>query len=283
MPGIPKSSQPVPSISAPGTRTRRDWSTLLSRIGRGRKRRRWVQYKLKAVPRAIWVFMITAAALAVFSAANLVYQVLRKPAEVFSPVSGALNKAPIQTWRRYAPLFREYSTASVSPQLLAALTQAESAGNPIASTYWRWRLTWNLFEIYQPASSSVGMYQMTDAAFAEARRYCIRHHTVVENGCLLNGLDYRLIPSRAIELTAVFLDRNVTGILTRRPNRTATGQQKDELAAIIHLCGPGFAKTFVHREFHLLAGERCGDHEVATYLARIKAAKQMFLRFAAAG
>jgi hypothetical protein len=32
----------------------------------------------------------------------------------------------------------------------------------------RWRLTWNLFAIYQPASSSVGMFQMTDAAFAEA-------------------------------------------------------------------------------------------------------------------
>ena len=125
------------------------------------------------------------------------------------------------------------------------------------------------------------MFQMTDAAFAEARRYCIRHHTVVENGCLSNALDSRIIPKRAIELTAVFLDRNVTGILTRRRNRTATGQQKDELAAMIHLCGAGFAKSFVRRGFHLLAGERCGDHDVATYLARIKAAKQMFLRFAA--
>jgi hypothetical protein len=227
--------------------------------------------------------MVAMGALAVFWAANLVYQVSRKPAEVFAPVSGALNKVPIETWRQYAPLFREYSTASVSPELLAALAQVEGAGNPIASTYWRWRLTWNPFEVYQPASSSVGMFQMTDAAFAEARRYCIRHHIVVETGCWANGLDSRLIPSRAIELTAVFLDRNVTGILTRRPNGTATAQQREELAAIIHLCGASPAKVFVRRGFHLRARERCGDHDIATYLGRIKAVKQTFLRFAADG
>ena len=49
------------------------------------------------------------------------------------------------------------------------IAQVEGAGNPVARTYWRWRLTWNPFAIYQPASSAVGMYQMTDAAFAEAR------------------------------------------------------------------------------------------------------------------
>src|SRR5215510_3891208 len=98
-------------------------------------------------------------------------------------------------------------------------------GTPLASTYWRWRLTWNPFAIYQPASSSVGMYQMTDAAFAEARRYCIRHHTVVEEGCPFIGLDSRVLPSRAIELTAVYLDRNVTTILAQRRKATASLQQ----------------------------------------------------------
>jgi len=93
---------------------------------------------------------------------------------------------PAETWRQYAPLFREYSTAAISPELLAALAQVEGAGNPVASTYWRWRLTWDPFAIYQPASSSVGMYQMTDAAFAEARDYCIRDHIVVEDGCFAN-------------------------------------------------------------------------------------------------
>jgi hypothetical protein len=186
--------------------------------------------KLKAVPKAIRALVIAAAVLTIFCATSLVYQVLHKPTEVFSPVSGEFNKTPIETWRRYAPLFGENSTASISPELLASLAQVEGAGNPVASTYWRWRLTWNLFEIYQPASSSVGMYQMTDAAFAEARHYCIRHHTVVENGCSLSGVDSRLVPSRAIELTMVFLDRNLTGVLAHRPNATARLQQKQELA-----------------------------------------------------
>jgi hypothetical protein len=43
------------------------------------------------------------------------------------------------------------------------------------------------------------MYQMTDAAFAEARRYCIRHHTVLEDDCWFNGLYTRVVPIHAIE------------------------------------------------------------------------------------
>jgi hypothetical protein len=240
-----------------------------------------VRFKLKAAPTALRIVAMAAAIVAVFFATNLIYHVLHKPTELLSPVSGVFNKSPAETWRRYAPLFREYSTASISPELLAALAQAEGAGNPVASTYWRWRLTWNPFAIYQPASSSVGMYQMTDAAFAEARRYCIHHHTVVEDGCSLTGLEARVLPSRAIELAAVYLDRNVTVIFAHRPNTRASPQRKQELAAIIHLCGPSPAKAFASRGFLLTAGERCGDHDVATYLAQISAMKREFLRFAA--
>jgi hypothetical protein len=35
--------------------------------------------------------------------------------------------------------------------------------------------------------------------------------------------------------------------------------------------------------FHLIAAERCGDHEVARYLSNISAMKREFLRFAADG
>ena len=51
----------------------------------------------------------------------------------------------------------------------------------MARTYWRWRLSWNPFELYQPASSAVGMYQITDPTFQEAKRYCIHDHVVVED------------------------------------------------------------------------------------------------------
>ena len=56
-----------------------------------------------------------AALLVAWSAVNLVYQVIRKPTELFFPVSGALAKPPAETWRQYAPLFREYATTTISP------------------------------------------------------------------------------------------------------------------------------------------------------------------------
>ncbi len=263
------------------TRIRRNWDTVLRRLRRWRKRARWMRRKLNAAPTALRIVVVATAMVAVFLATNLVYHVVHKPTEVFSPVSGAFNKLPAETWRQYAPLFREYSTATISPELLAALAQVESAGNPVASTYWRWRLTRNAFAVYQPASSGVGMYQMTDAAFAEAQSYCIRQHTVVEEGCSSDRLYSRVVPSHAIELTAVFLDRNITAILGHLRTATLSAQRKEKLAAIIHLCGAGPAKAFARGGFHLSAGERCGDHDVAAYLTQIDAMKRQFLRFAA--
>ena len=285
---IPMSSSGAARVPSRRTRIRRDWNALLRRLRRWRKRARRARRKLNGAPLAVRTIAIAAVVLAVFSAMNLVYQVMRKPTEMFFPVSGALSKSPTETWRRYAPLFHQYSTAAITPELLAALAQVEGAGNPVARTYWRWSLTWHPFAIYQPASSAVGMYQMTDAAFAEARRYCIRHHTVIDDGvwddwrsCWFNGLYTRVVPSHAIELAAAFLDRNVAAILARRPNATASSQQKQDLAAIIHLCGAGPAKAFARRAFQLMPGERCGDHDVATYLAQVNAMSRQFLRLAA--
>jgi hypothetical protein len=168
-PSIPMSSPRA--IRIPRTPIRRGRRTLLRRVGRWHKRARWVGCKLNAAPKTVRIVVIAATILAIFSAMNLVYQVLRKPTEVFAPVSGAFNKTPLETWRQYAPLFREYSTTSISPELLAALAQVEGAGNPVASTYWRWRLTWNPFAIYQPASeecSRVHIQPILDKA-AEAK------------------------------------------------------------------------------------------------------------------
>jgi hypothetical protein len=244
--------------------------------------------KLQPVPLAVRTVAIAAVALAIFSVTNFVYHFIRKPTEIFFPVSHALNKLPAETWRQYGPLFNQYSTTAIPLELLAALAQVESAGNPIALTYWRWRLTWHPFEIYQPASSAVGMYQMTDAAFADARHYCIHHHTVIEDkgwsiwhSCWFNAFYSRVLPSHAIELTAVSLERNVAQILARRPNVTASSPQKEDLATIIHLCGAGPATTFARCGFRLLSGERCGDHSVAFYLAEVNALKRQFRRFAA--
>jgi hypothetical protein len=236
--------------------------------------------KLKAIPMAMQVVLICIAVLALFSVTNLVYQILHKPTEVFALIPGESNKSPVETWKQYAPLFREYSTTSISPELLAALAQVESAGNPIARTYWRWTLTSDPFAVYQPASSAVGMYQMTDAAFAEAQGYCILHHTVVESGCSAAAFLSRVVPRQSTEFTAVFLDRKVTAILAHHRKTRISRQQREELAAVIHLCGTGPAKAFAGRGFRLMPGERCGDHDVAAYLAQIIAMKRKFLSMA---
>jgi hypothetical protein len=263
------------------TRVRRRWNSLL-RVGR-RRGARLVRSTLSAAPRPLRIVGLAALVLAAFSLANLVYHVVRKPSELLFFVGRALDKEPVETWRQYEPLFHTYSTSTITPELLAALAQVESTGNPVARTYWRWQLTWNPFAVYEPASSAVGMYQMTDAAYAEAARYCIRGNAVVETGCGFTGLYIRVLPSDAIELAAVYLDRNVAAVLARAPDKAPSPQQKQDLAAFIHLCGAGPASAFVHRGFQMIAGERCGDHLVAAYLAKVNAMKRQFLSLAANG
>ena len=167
-------------------------------------------------------------------------------------VGHALDKEPAETWRQYGPLFRTYSTGTITPELLAALAQVESSGNPVARTYWRWRLSLNPFAIYQPASSAVGLFQMTDAAYAEAARFCIRENAVIDTGCGFTSLTIRAIPSHAIELASVYLDRNVAAVLARAGDVTASPQQKQDLAAFIHLCGAGPATAFARRNFQMM-------------------------------
>ena len=278
-------------LKPPARRTRAALARPLFRSG-GRALRRWGRQALAAIPAASLPMQFLAAGVllfALFFAVNWVVQVMRKPAEMFFPVSGALAKMPAETWRQYGWLFREHSTAVMTPELLAALAQVETAGNPVARTYWRWRLTSQLFELYRPASSAVGMYQITDPAFEEARRYCIHDHAVAEDGpwhdprtCWFNRLYTRVIPGDAIEMTSAFLDRSVANTLARRGISAATLQQKQDLAAVIHLCGGGTAEAYVRRGFRLAPGQRCGDHDAAGYLARLEAMKRLFVRMAGA-
>ncbi len=237
-----------------------------------------------AAPLAIRLVVAAVAVVALWSAVNWTYQLIRKPSELFFPVSGALAKTPAETWRQYEPLFREHSTAIMTPELLAALAQVEGEGNPIARTYWRWHVTSNPFDLYRPASSAVGMYQITDATFREARRYCIHRHVVAEEGpwhdvrsCWFNALYIRVLPTHAVELTAAFLDRSVASTLQRSRIVTATARQKQDLAAVTHLCGAGAGDAYARRGFRLTASQRCGDHDVGRYLAQVNAMKRQFV------
>src|ERR1700721_775124 len=182
----------------------------------------WARRKLSRLPRAIRLALAIALLLPLLSLTNPACHVIRKPTELFFFVGHRLDKEPSETWRQYGTLFRAYSTSTITPELLAALAQVESSGNPVARTYWRWRLSLKPLAIYHTASSAGG-----------------------------------LSPAGGV-----------------KPNP----QQKQALAAFIHLCGAGPATAYARRHFQMMAGERCGDHLVATYISRVNAIKQRFLR-----
>jgi hypothetical protein len=256
---------------------------LKRRLKEWRKRGQRARRIVRATPPAVRTILLLTLAAGLFLLANLIYHVARKPTEMLYPVSGVLKKSPAETWREYGPLFREYSTANVSPELLAALAQTEGTGDPIAHTYWRFHLTWPPFEIYKPASSAVGMYQMTDGTFEDAARYYIRDHAVIERRpgvCWSEDLYNRLLPSHAIELTAAHLDRSVAAILGG--GSKATPRQRQDLAAITHLCGAGAARDFARHGFRLGTGALCGDHSAQIYVERVEAMMRLFERLSAA-
>lgn len=277
------------SIATPIPARRTRARTRPARAVRARRRsRRRVFLLLLAAPLVLRIVVGAILVLAIWVAVNWVYQVIRKPSELFFPVDRVLAKAPTETWRRYGPLFREHSTSVISAELLGALAQVESAGDPVARTYWRWQLSWNPFALYQPASSAVGMFQLTDATFNEARRFCIHGHVVVEDGpwhdlhsCWFNRFYTRVVPSHAVELTAALLDRQVARVLARHRLSAATLKQKQDLAALIHLCGAGAGDAFARRGLRLTPGQRCGDHDVRRYLGQVNALKRQFANMTA--
>jgi len=253
-----------------------------------------IQHRMRKSRRAasprwqIIVFCSCLVAVAGFFTLNWIYQVVRKPAEIFSPFSASLSKNPESTWESYGPLFEEHSTDIISPQLLAALAQVEGSGNPIALTYWRWQWSWHPFEIYRPASSALGMFQITDGTFAEARKYCIRGHEVMADGpwydlhsCWFNTLYTRTLPSHAVEMTAAYLHRGVVDALAADRAATATLAQKQQLAAVIHLCGLKRGASFVAKRFRVVSSERCGAHSLREYLTRIELMQKRFARLRA--
>ena len=227
---------------------------------------------------------------AVWLVTNVIYQVVRKPSELFFPVSGTLFKTPTDTpAQRYAPIF----AASTRPRPSLRAARRAGAGRGIGESNCADLLALVLefgkpFEIYRPATSAVGMYQMTDGTFAEARHYCVHDHAVVTDGawnelhtCWFNDFYVRVIPSHAVELTSAYLDVHVASTLARNRITKATLLQKQHLAATIHLCGAGAGDLYARHGFHFAEGQRCGDHDPRVYIGRVDTMMTVFAHLAA--
>src|ERR1700752_448458 len=83
-------------------------------------RRRWHAVRralaiLLAAPLLIRLVVLGVVVVGLWWALNWASQVVRKPTELFFPVSGTLSKTPAQTWRSYGSLFREHSTVTMTP------------------------------------------------------------------------------------------------------------------------------------------------------------------------
>jgi hypothetical protein len=83
-------------------------------------------------------------------------------------------------------------------------------------------------------------------------------------------------------MTAALLDRTVARTLERNRIAAAPLGKRQDLAAIIHLCGGGAGDAYARRGFRLRRGQQCGDHEARRYLAEVNALKRQFTRLAAA-
>jgi hypothetical protein len=255
----------APAVRRPAAPARRRYrGSLAHRLARAAIR----------APLALRLALLGALVLVVLATVSLAYQVARKPTELLGLVFAPAPLTPGETWTRYGALFRGHATDLVRAELLAALAHAESQGDPLARTAWRWRWTWNPFALYAPASSAVGLYQITDAAFAEGRLLCVHNHHVARAGswydphaCWFPALYMRTVPSHAIG--------------PERAGRTPL-RSRERLAAVIHLCGPSRGADFVRRGFRVAAGERCGTHDLAAYVARVDRFTLSFERLARA-
>ncbi len=269
------------------SRRARGLRALLKKLSTRKTRQRVLRTWRSLPDVAQWPIGLAAVALLLILV-NLTYQVILKPTELYFPIEDSLHKTHEQTWRAYGHLFRRHATPVITADFLAALAQIEASGNPVARTYWRFAWTTDPFGIYRPASSAVGMFQIIDGTFDEASRYCVHDHKVVEEGpwyawrsCWLNELYFRVVPSHAIELTSAYLDKSVQQALRRHPARGATLRQKQDLAALIHLCGAGAGAAHARRGLHLTRGLRCGSHEAFRYIAKVRMAQGRFARLAA--
>ncbi|MBU2511142.1 lytic transglycosylase domain-containing protein [bacterium] len=219
----------------------------------------------------------------VLAGINWVYQVVHNPVILLNPFIGDDYKSFRSTWKAYRHLFERHATPIMTAEYLGALAQVESAGNPLITPEWRWRLTTDFFKIYAPASTSAGLYQYTKPTFQDAKRFCIHNHKVALKGpffklnsCWFNGFYSRLWPSHAIEMTSARLHYYVEQILSEQGKKGIEVETKQKLASIIHLCGVGKGKRFVQREFRFSSVPTCGTHNTLKYYNRIRSVKKRY-------
>ena len=220
----------------------------------------------------ISLFGLAIGALLWFFAINFFVQLALKPTEVFRFAGVGEAKTPRGTWLHYGDDFRRHATPIMTADFLAGMAQLESSGNPYAQPPWVWRWTATPWRLFAPASSAVGLMQMIDGNFSLARRHCIQSGKPATDSCRLNGFYSRLSASDSIEMTSAFLHRQVERVAPKK----ATLRQRQQLAAVMHLCGPEKGPLFVRSGFSAGAMGVCGRQAVDPYVRRVMRYREEF-------
>ena len=229
-----------------------------------------------------------AVTLVIWAAVNGVYQVVRKPTELFFPVSGTLYKRPAETWRAYARDLPQALDARDQRGVSRGARAGGGLGQPDRAHLLALEVELRSARGVSPGVER-GRHVPDHRRHVRAGAPLLRpRHVVVEDGpwyawrsCWFNWLYFRVVPSHAVELTSAYLDRAVAGTLARHGIRRATLAQKENLAALIHLCGAGIGERYARRGLHLSPGLRCGDHGAAGYIERVQAQQRVFAALAA--
>jgi hypothetical protein len=217
-----------------------------------------------------------------FLALNFLVQVYRKPTELlrFARLGGA--RTPRETWREYGDDFRRASSSELAPEFLAALVQVESSGDSLASPAWTWRFSLSPWGIYGPPSSAVGLLQITAGNYAAARGLCgadgrpsVDASPEDPSACRFTFLPSRVNAAHSIALTAAYLRSHVRKVLAGTKRRVAM-RDREKLAAVIHLCGPGKGEAYRRARFNADGLDACGSQPVGAYVRRVMAYRALF-------
>jgi len=215
--------------------------------------------------------------------ANFLFQLFQKPTEIARYAAGDVRLSPEELWLRYADLFHAHATRDMTPDFLAALAYVESSGNAFAAPRWEIRAISNWRRWYSPRSSAAGLMQFTDATFDRAREYCVHQGRVVHRGawqdldaCWFSGWSTRLSPSDSIEAAAAYLQSQVDESLGAVRSRVSL-RDRQRLAAVIHLCGPGRAGELISSRFLPGKLSPCGKQSPGEYVRRVEQMRTRFL------
>jgi hypothetical protein len=79
-------------------------------------------------------------------------------------------------------------------------------------------------------------------------------------------------------MTAAYLHSRVVNTLAAHRAAKVRLAQKQNLAAVIHLCGSKRGETFAMRGFRVTPGEHCGTHNLGQYLTQVDLMRKRFAR-----